>query len=931
MGDTQSTKKSKPIPPKKGGTITPIDRAKVLPIDEQEVYEYYTENLLPALISSLPVLLSRFLHDAASFLSYYSTRFIQFLFPIWFRRWTVDTTDTIARAARDVTNEGGEILAHIWPSELKGGNTTFVEFILEVMDRNKDGIFSSTEWGSNAEEIKRDIELLAHQYYQAVADRLNQQQHTSWYAWLRTAISKLISVDWSFGAYLWHTCSGLILVLIVTSIVPGRLHRWTGRALRFPVLGMTYTLISVELFVYALLRFAIRAMEGLFAKPKHRAWRKGMAQAKSYEEWYQIAKQLDRSQGREKWQNDVDDDTAYRYSWPFILELLSDLKSSREKKDVIMALAVLQLCTRKNVGGIMSDDLFSFTNCGEPKRIVIEFIDQVEKTLQWVTEEVKENYPCYILDERPDCTQEKLDIDRLVRSKTEEEEHKLVQNVLSWATLGILGKSEKDNNVRDERSKGDGGTDTNSIDPAPTVVSDLHQVRGEEYIKNLVLREKVKTFLKRARAAYGRTALCLSGGAMMGNYHFGAVKALLETDLLPNIISGTSAGSVIGAMICTRTEEELLKDLKPEVLKEKMSIFASSWGQRLARFYRHGTMFDQNDWLKRVRWFTCGDMTFEEAYRKTGRVFCVTLSATSKKAPPVLINYITAPNVVIASAVVASASVPGFVNAMRLQVKDENGIVRYQAKCDEAYRDGSIDSDIPTTGLAEMLNCRFFVAAQANPHIVPFFYNSKGDVGRPSRWSSGVREDSWRGGFLLSALEMYLKNDMRSKFHFLNDLEVAVGFTSTMMTQVYSGSTTIVPHVCLKDFLLLFQDQSLDDMTRYFQGGSVAAFQHVAMLKLHLKIARALDECLASLEFDEDPNEPPRRRRSQLFKEKLLGGGLHFTKLDSKTMTEGQPISITSSATTVSEGLVSDDEHEKGGFDGIDCAFNPSRRSFAVE
>ena len=35
-----------------------------------------------------------------------------------------------------------------------------------------------------------------------------------------------------------------------------------------------------------------------------------------------------------------------------------------------------------------------------------------------------------------------------------------------------------------------------------------------------------------------------------------------------------------------------------------------------------------------------------------------------------------------------------------------------------------------------------------------------------------MRDDSWRGGFLLAALEMYLKNDMRSKFHFLNDLEV---------------------------------------------------------------------------------------------------------------------------------------------------------------
>ena len=48
-------------------------------------------------------------------------------------------------------------------------------------------------------------------------------------------------------------------------------------------------------------------------------------------------------------------------------------------------------------------------------------------------------------------------------------------------------------------------------------------------------------------------------------------------------------------------------------------------------------------------------MTFEEAYRKTGRILCITLSSTTKKAPPVLVNYITAPNVTIASAVIASA------------------------------------------------------------------------------------------------------------------------------------------------------------------------------------------------------------------------------------------------------------------------------------
>lgn len=161
------------------------------------------------------------------------------------------------------------------------------------------------------------------------------------------------------------------------------------------------------------------------------------------------------------------------------------------------------------------------------------------------------------------------------------------------------------------------------------------------------------------------------------------------------------------------------------------------------------------------RRFTCGELTFAEAYRKTGRIFCVTLSSTTKKAPPVLLNYLTAPDVTIASAVIASAAVPGFVQPVRLQyskcsihsngqrvqplrhllcrgktvhlklsniilctsesTEDSKGVVRSQAG--ETYFDGSIEQDIPVAGLAEMFNCQFFIACQCNPHVVPFFFN----------------------------------------------------------------------------------------------------------------------------------------------------------------------------------------------------------------
>ena len=120
-------------------------------------------------------------------------------------------------------------------------------------------------------------------------------------------------------------------------------------------------------------------------------------------------------------------------------------------------------------------------------------------------------------------------------------------------------------------------------------------------------------------------------------------------------------------------------------------------------------------------------------------------------------------------------------------------------------------------------------------------------------------------------------------------------------------------------------------MRRYFLGGAVAAYQHVAMLKLHYKIASALEQSLASLELDKTPNTLTLPSLSMKISGSV-GGGLHFTKLDTPKVTvKTQPNSRTSSATNLSDGLMSNDEHEKGGFDGIDCPIDPVLRSPAFE
>jgi len=90
---------------------------------------------------------------------------------------------------------------------------------------------------------------------------------------------------------------------------------------------------------------------------------------------------------------------------------------------------------------------------------------------------------------------------------------------------------------------------------------------------------------------------------MMGLYHFGHIRGLLETGGLPHIISGTSAGSVVATVVCTRTDEELERDLDPELLADHMRCFQRPWSERIKSVWRNGHMFDFDEWMDMIKWY----------------------------------------------------------------------------------------------------------------------------------------------------------------------------------------------------------------------------------------------------------------------------------------------------------------------------------------
>jgi NTE family protein len=58
-----------------------------------------------------------------------------------------------------------------------------------------------------------------------------------------------------------------------------------------------------------------------------------------------------------------------------------------------------------------------------------------------------------------------------------------------------------------------------------------------------------------------KIGLVLSGGGSRGFAHLGALKALEENGIQPSIISGTSAGALIGALYCAGYSPEYISDL----------------------------------------------------------------------------------------------------------------------------------------------------------------------------------------------------------------------------------------------------------------------------------------------------------------------------------------------------------------------------------
>jgi TAG lipase/steryl ester hydrolase/phospholipase A2/LPA acyltransferase len=408
-------------------------------------------------------------------------------------------------------------------------------------------------------------------------------------------------------------------------------------------------------------------------------------------------------------------------------------------------------------------------------------------------------------------------------------------------------------------------------------------------------------FFNETRHMYGRTALLLSGGAALGFYHVGVVKCLMQNGLMPRVMGGASAGSIVSAMIGTRTDDECLNDMfeaqgtiapghsgeirldffspikgpdehDDSVLKNSAGGFRDAkrtWqllfpiglrrvtstiydvltgNQRPQDMLNHDTEHFRNCLRTNI-----GNFTFQEAFDRTGRILNIIVTPNNTSDPPRLLNYLTAPHVMVWSAAVASSSLPGVFEANKLTVKDADGTERYESAEPTHFSDGSMEADLPMAQLSEMFNVNHFIISQANPHAVMFA-------------SFGLSKAVWTTPILgiMTQVLMFLKN--QTKAWFKHCVELAGGrrivplfdtrreLWSSFFTQEYEGRPTdisLIPWINHRGFFSALAHCIYNpDREEFVEWGKEAereTWKYIPAIKSHIAEEVTLDRCVQRL------------------------------------------------------------------------------------
>ena len=370
-----------------------------------------------------------------------------------------------------------------------------------------------------------------------------------------------------------------------------------------------------------------------------------------------------------------------------------------------------------------------------------------------------------------------------------------------------------------------------------------------ELPEEIIPTQQKLDFFYRSNVCYGRSALMLSGGGVLGFLHVGVVSELLRHGLLPRVISGSSAGSIVAAALAAYTDEEMaeldligLLESGEEEGRGVIRQFVSLLGSRL-------TAEDTEQLISA----TIPDLTFAEAYAKTGRQVSITVAPAEPHQRSRLLNAVSSPNVYLRSAAMASCAIPGVFPAVMLQAKNEKGEAQPYLPA-RRWVDGSVADDLPAKRLSRLFSTNHYIVSMVNPIARAFL--PRDERVRPLRQAAtslgmGIGREVLN--FYRGVAKRY--GDNWPKFNMM------MHSVHALLDQEYSGDINIVPKFRFQNPLNLISQPTEAELRQLVKEGERATYSRIEPIRRCTQISRTLEEILHRFEYGDLRPAPGTYRR----------------------------------------------------------------------
>jgi NTE family protein len=309
---------------------------------------------------------------------------------------------------------------------------------------------------------------------------------------------------------------------------------------------------------------------------------------------------------------------------------------------------------------------------------------------------------------------------------------------------------------------------------------------------------------------------------------------------LPNVLSGSSAGALVVAILGTHDDAGLRGMLHGRTLHDAFEGLFEANLEPTKKRRRLGVAELRSFVESRIP-----DLTFAEAFEKSGRRINISVSPRELHQQARLLNAITSPTVLIREAVMASCAIPGIFPPVTLAARNRAG-ERQPYIPSRQFVDGSVTNDLPARQLSRLYGVNHFITSQVNPIILWTLRDTDAeDTLFAKFWEIGTQaaRQSIRATYPLS-----MKLTERAY-----PLNLFVRMAYGVATQDYTADINILPRRRAWDPSKLLSAMSANETEFLIAEGEAATWPRIERIRNCTRVSRALDAVLARLDSGATP------------------------------------------------------------------------------